>query len=658
MDVDKPTGSSGTLPNLRAEALNRNEFKVVNPNGRIGDANIPLPPLSLCDELQATNISDLAILVDELIAPFRLSASSASHEDAYYGHATVSAGATKTGLLPKPERDRDENMVECQVAVNVNCQQNPLHLEGLLPQAVPSDAGDSLCSHFPVNLSETPQGGRTNFLYTSFIQETGQSLPLRPASSTGDFSQSIACAVATTANGANLVAQEFLDTSKLMETEPHNPTVLTQDIVIMSLGALDAAALSDQEAVFVFFVLTIEMGLVVQVEYKEYFDYRWMVRLSCAGIVLEPQKSFSSKFSAKAYCCRGGLEVFKHVYQDWSIPGIPRADATPDSRLWSALLQGYCDIHGLPRTEYTGYQHKQGHRYEVTVGEVSYFGKKKFYVSKPEAIHASANNALYHFLISENEAPVGFPDTRAKEHPVSEALRHAIRAMQNAAPPTVQEILGPKILFRETSELAKIPNVITGVHKLSETKGKKKRKNKQLQNPVNDLVQLLSVNTERAQVSTAAAMGPSDKCPSINPNASKCLPPGLVHLTLAKINNKLNGCPSNVKKVEKMCQFMKIQPPEYRISQTFEELINKKTSMAAYFRDPYFTRMGAVGEVQNITPEIAEETCAANVLEILKVQFQEDGTYTASQEKVADPPSLKGGNAIDCSRRAFGSTSV
>lgn len=107
-----------------------------------------------------------------------------------------------------------------------------------------------------------------------------------------------------------------------------------------TLGALNVMGLNYKRTVFFFFVLALQNGLEPRIEFRNYFDSKWVVRLTLVGEKLEPQQSFDTKFAAKAHVCREGLLALKVRYPNWVLPKVPRVDLVGDTWSWSAILQG------------------------------------------------------------------------------------------------------------------------------------------------------------------------------------------------------------------------------------------------------------------------------------------------------------------------------
>ncbi|WEW59867.1 hypothetical protein PRK78_005348 [Emydomyces testavorans] len=577
--------------------------------------------------------SDISGHVEELIAPYRNASLDTEMVGIPYTHPSMASTTTREKPLcdafnlPTNTTSRAAqyggygNMVNFPLMSWPAGQQIAPYMGApLLQGTVPCGTSNGFGSQMHVSFANPQAEGHNAYIPHRHLTSV---IPLahRPALTSGDFDKFRASSGSDSADGAKPVALEPPSSSKaLMKPKPPRPQGLASGVT-RALGALEVAEISQREAVFSFFILAIQKKLKPRIEYKAHFDSKWVVRLTFAGQTLEPQLSFESKFAAKVHVCR----------------------------------EGYCDLQKLPRPDYTPYTHKQGHRHEVTVDGTSYFGVKKFYKTVTEAVHASAHNALYRILVFENEFPLENQRAELATPYQSELLGSAVKAMQEALSnkkskstatksqaSSVDYVVLTLLLTRTQTPKKKKPSpkAASTSTKVQKSGGKRKGRSSKISKCIVQVKPCRSLQGVSGKTDAGAGHTAAPKITKGNANLTSLgtkqrfltapetseSPSCNLKLTTAMLNDQLRSCNAYSEKVEKICQLMGIQAPEFRITQTPEGFRNGQADAAAYFSaDPYLARVGAIGEVKFVRPkEMAKEACAAEVVKFLIKMVEED----------------------------------
>ncbi|KAK2740473.1 hypothetical protein FQN57_006100 [Myotisia sp. PD_48] len=164
------------------------------------------------------------------------------------------------------------------------------------------------------------------------------------------------------------------------------------------LGGVEVSLLSDRSVLFYFGILSIQEHLTPCFEYIQYFDQKWLVKLTFSGYEISRLQSFDTKAAAMVDACRQGLAILSDEFPRWVLPNAPGPGNESNGWVWSFLLNEYCLQYDLPQPIYTQYFHINGIRYEVEVCGKSYFGLGKAYAKPDEAMNCSAHLALYSIL--------------------------------------------------------------------------------------------------------------------------------------------------------------------------------------------------------------------------------------------------------------------
>lgn len=108
-----------------------------------------------------------------------------------------------------------------------------------------------------------------------------------------------------------------------------------------TLRNLKSKSISSHEALFLFGVFAAMKKFTHAFQYAEYFDRKWMTRLMFADHTICKEKSYDTKFEARADACREALNRLKPQLGGWMIPPLPWDDVASEKKwFWCSLLQG------------------------------------------------------------------------------------------------------------------------------------------------------------------------------------------------------------------------------------------------------------------------------------------------------------------------------
>ncbi|KAJ9294546.1 hypothetical protein DTO271G3_6814 [Paecilomyces variotii] len=360
-----------------------------------------------------------------------------------------------------------------------------------------------------------------------------------------------------------------------------------------SLGSLDMKTLPSNLVMFYFGVLTTQASLMPRFDFTRADSGQWGVKLTLYGHTLVKEE-YGPQAAARLAVCRDAMETLRMQYPSWAVPDEPHETETESLWGWTRLLNKYCEHNKMSPPKYTKYVHDKGFRYEVEVGDASYFGLPKYHRTEREATKAAAHMGFYSTVVRclQEDAALLCYEPLQETGPGQGTASSLVAAHRAAA-----KNKGPKTL-----------KIIMPKGKAAAPKVGKKKKSKLNSN-------LLPVLNSRIHDI---------------PTPSNCAKNSRWSLTPTEIRAQIRGLRTYREKLEKSCNLLNLEYPEVEVTQTDGRLIENSQGeyrAAAFFpKDPFLARVGPIGVVKQVVKDKTEalEACSKKVVEYLIHMVEED----------------------------------
>ncbi|KAL3472440.1 hypothetical protein BJX99DRAFT_216024 [Aspergillus californicus] len=335
------------------------------------------------------------------------------------------------------------------------------------------------------------------------------------------------------------------------------------------------------------------------------------------GMTFNRSYVYTCRKSAMASLCREALRKLKVEFPDWIIPERPSNSSLNPRWDWVEILRDYCVHQSWLEPRYTEYAHYKGYRHEVQVDGAMYFGPSRYYPDERSSKQGAAHVALYDLIVHgdcEGNGCQGPPTLKASnEALLSLVPRDPLHRQTRSRVPTVPQ--------KRTLDDQDDFNV-------------KKRPRSSRSSAVSSGVSM--------SISRNANLQPLE-----NSRITAIVAPVIEEkrrwrVTPSEISRQLQSIKAWIAKLQKICELLSLERPEYHIERADGRLIDTEGeyTAAVYFKnDPFLARAGAIGRVQAFsgTRDAVHEACAREASAYLIKMVEEDTTLenTAAEERNA-----------------------
>ncbi|KAL4897427.1 hypothetical protein BDV59DRAFT_197720 [Aspergillus ambiguus] len=398
------------------------------------------------------------------------------------------------------------------------------------------------------------------------------------------------------------------------------------------LGSIDLNTLHENLVLLYFGVLAIQNFLLPRFQYSLVGRRDlWGVKLTVYGHTILARPAHTSQMEAKVEVCRAALQRLSAENLRWIVPREPTVDGTEEDTFdWVSLLHNHCVHNGLPLPTYTKCVYDgDGYCFEIELQGATYSGPVRHYRDDRGARNSAAHRTLHALLVFGNgdDSYISGPATLAKFY--EDLLPEVSRAATSRSSTTLPA-----------------PRHGTSDTDLSTDRARKRRKRESHSQQEIPIPRSPSGGKKKTATTTTTTKKKKPANSNLLPLVRNRLPVVEVHVekepskwrcTRNEIRAAIESLPTYSDRLSKTCQMLCLEPPEIRVERRLDgRLVDADEGLynaAAYFRhDPFLTRVGAIGRVENEpgTRRSVTESCARRAVVYLLRVVDED---TALEEE-------------------------